>query len=579
MNYIVEMKMGKTKIKEMKVIKAIFLFLVLVTASACNKDFKEELSTKDTEDYSNLGDGSKRVLYIIMDGVKGRTIENLRPENLTAITNRSLFTFEGLADYQTTAINQAAAWTSMMTGFDPSVSQVVDNSFAGFDAEATPTIFARLKAESSDLRTVSLATSQGFTDHLAFDATHSETIADDEALKNAVLQELNNEDPHLLVAQFSGAEKIAEADGQAYTHAVETLDTYIGEILDALRARKTFKGERWMVVIASSKGRGVSGNPVEGNVYEDLSRNTFIAFYNPNFSSVEYQQPNVNALPYAGSAPQFVYNSVSDRGLAQLNSNTQIGNFGSSGDYTLMYKFKDNLPGGANYPIFFAKRTLDNTSLSAGAWSFLFGSVDMQFDWGGTPRLGTNSQIKNGQWHTIAVTISGTGGNRKLIVYADGKFMKEGVIGTKSTDNSFPITIGTFGDGVKVNFLMRDLVILNHALTENEVIQEMRKEFNMQRPYADKVVGFWPMNESSGDKLYDKSGVGNDFDLNDKVRFATFSDISENISPDISEAAFRAVPNSVDIPISILHWMNINVKKEWNLMGKYFKPTINLPKD
>jgi hypothetical protein len=40
-----------------------------------------------------------------------------------------------------------------------------------------------------------------------------------------------------------------------------------------------------------------------------------------------------------------------------------------------------------------------------------------------------------------------------------------------------------------------------------------------------------------------------------------------------------AVPNGVDIPVMIYNWMNISIPKEWGLMGKFYNPIVNLPKE
>ncbi|WP_169304423.1 DUF4983 domain-containing protein [Pedobacter frigoris] len=573
------MKKIMKSVFERKTLSITIILGLILVSSACNKSFDNVLPKSFKNDTLGVGDGSKRVLYIILDGVRGSVVKSLAPANLTQITSRSVYTYDGLADYQRNQITNAASWTTMLTGVDYTKHNVTNENFAGFDNQVTPTIFTRLKSVLAKARTISFASTAVFNDKLAADATVKQNLSNDAAVKSAVVTELTTNDPSFLVAQFNSAELAAGSNytsaNTAYTSAITTLDGYIGEILTALKARKTYAGENWLVVVSSNKGGGVSGGAAGSNIFFDESRNTFVAFYNPKFTSVVYSMPDLNGLPYSGSGPRFLSNSGGS-GIAVQN-NTSIGNFGSTGNFTMMFKIRDDNPGVNNYPMFVGKRNPANTGVGTGGWSFLLGGGSFQLDWNGSPRPGGVISTKDGKWHTMGFTIFNEGTTRRLALFADGVKQATVTIGA-NTDNNFPLRIGTDVNS-STNLLIREIAIFNVTMSDADMVSNMRRQLQPANPYYANLIGYWPGNESSGSTMFDISGKGNNFTYSSATQFANFSDISPNISPEISQAAFSAVPNGVDIPSMIYNWMNISIPEQWNLMGKFYNPTVALPKN
>lgn len=560
-------------------IGAVLAFVLL--NAACNKDFDNVLPKTFKNDTAGIGTGSKKVLYIILDGVRGSVVRAIAPNNLTQLNSRAIYSYEGLADYQLNPITNAAAWTTMTTGVDYTKHNVTSESFAGLNVQATPTIFTRLKQNLGNIRTVSFASTAAFNDNLAADATAKQNLADDAAVKTAVVNELATNDPSLVLAQFHGAETAGAANGYtestpAYTTAINNIDGYVGEILAALKARKGYAGENWLVIIASNKGgASVSGGQPGSNIFNDASRNTFLVFYNPKFNSTRVDQPSLNSLPYVGSSPRFVSNTSSN-GLATL-SNTSIGNFGSSGNFTFMFKFRDDYGSANYYPMFIGKRSPFNTGSTG--WGFLLGANSAQLDYNGSPRPGFGIDIRDGKWHTVAFKIFLDGSQRKISLFVDGAIRSTNNI-SGNADNTQPLRIGAdkATDGnTSTNLLIKDVALFNVAMSDADVIANMRIQLKPSNPFFSNLLGYWPGDETQGNTMADVSGKGNHFTFNNAVQFSPFSDISPNISPEISQAAYLAVPNGVDIPVLIYNWMNIAIPAQWNLMGKAYLPAVNYP--
>jgi hypothetical protein len=575
------MKKGFTLTATLKYFGLALVFGLILIGTGCNKDFENTLPKNFRNDTLGLGAG-KKVLYIVLDGVTGAAIKTLAPTHLAQINAKATYTYDGLADNRYNVITNASAWTTMLTGYDYTQHHVTSEDFAGLNVQTTPTIFTRIKSAVINARTVSIASTSVFNDKLAADATVKQTVADDAAVKTGVVTELSTNSPSMVVAQFHSAETAGAANGYtaatpAYAAAIKSIDGYIGEILTALKARKGYSGENWLVIIASNKGGGPSGGTPGSNIFNDVSRNAYIAFYNPRFLSVQITQPDPSSYPFVGTAPRFVATTSSN--VTAIQNNTSLGNFGTTGDFTFMFKFRDDYGQGNYYPMFLAKRGPFD-SVSSTGWGFLFGANSAQLDWGGSPRPGFGIDIRDGRWHTVAFTIGLLNNVRTLTLYVDGLTRYSGSINGRNIDNTIPLRlggdIGTDGND-QTNLLIRDVALFNVKMSATDVAAIMRTQIKPSTPFFSNLLGFWPGDETSGTDMLDQSGNGNNFTYSSNVAFANFEEISPNVSPDISPAAYTAVPNGIDIPVLIYNWLNIAVSSQWGLTGRVYSPSVSLP--
>lgn len=571
------MRLNKTKLKSLFVM-VIGAFVTL--CYSCNKEFPNVLRENYPDDEANSNFNEKKVLLIILDGVKGRVVESMSPLNITQLRRRAVFDYNGIADAKAGAITNETAWANMFTGVTNDKHQVTGNSLATADLTNYPTLFTRIKSIKSSFRTALIGSSSSLVTAFGSDATFSTTTANDDAkVKDATLAELNTEKAGLVVAQFHGAD-IAGANGgytatnPAYTGAITLLDTYIGELVNAVNNRTWAKDENWLIVITSNKGGADPSDSSPDNAFVDQSRNTFTMFYNPRFLSLSVPKPDVSTLPYVGYAPRFV-STESGTVIAEVVGNTSVGNFGSSGDFTLMYKFRNDHTAASYYPTFMGKRNPFNSVSSVG-WGFLLGANSAQLDYSGSPRPGFGKDIRDGIWHTVAVKFFNTTGTRQISLFIDGLKVRTDNIAAKNADNTTPLRIGAdrAGDGNgRINLLIKDLAIYNVAMSDDDLIKNMRNQLTPTSPYFTNLLGWWPADERNGDLIEDKSGKGNDMKVKEGVlnRFA-FEDLSPNITPQTSEKTFKAVVNNVDVPFQILNWLGIPVVDNWKLDGKVWKP-------
>ncbi len=437
----------------------IICLILVILLSSCNKDFPNTLRTEYPNDTVNVNLKEKKVLYIILDGVRGNALKTLSPPNLTQIVKKSIYTYDALSDFQSNTMTNAGAWTNAMTGVNSDKHKVVSENFAGSQVSTYPSLFTRLKQEKPNWRTTSIAASQIFNTNLAVDATFKANFENDDAkVKDAVIAELGRPDAKVVIGQFHSAEIAGAANGYtdnttAYTSAITQLDTYIGNILTALQQRATIDKEDWMIVIASNKGGAIPvvPGPISFGAFDDPVRNNFIIFYNPRFLPQIAPKPDVNSLPYAGIGAKF--NATN----AAVQSDANFLNLGTNKEATIRFNLRwDGTVGNGNYPVILQKRGL-TTGVTTGmpGWAFLKddgGIISFNVSFAGS---GSNFQAKgptsqiitDGKWHAIAVRIYNNGSTHVASLFVDGiPAQTPNLTMSGDLNTTAPLTFGKFNN-------------------------------------------------------------------------------------------------------------------------------------
>lgn len=559
--------------------RCLWLLGCLTLSAGCNKEFDDLLSKKDSTEPTEFSSGKRKVLYIILDGVKGSVLSGIKPNNLTKMQRNAIYSYNALADYRTGAMTNATGWANMITGVNASKHSISDENFAGAKLDVYPSIFTRLKAEAPSLKTLSVATSAIFNDQLAIDANEKFSAASDQVAKETVINKLQTTDVDFMVAQFHSAETAGASGGysssnSSYIQSINTLDAYISEMVEAIKSRKTYNGENWLVIVAANKG-GADGVPrTDLSAFGDPVRNTYLMFYNPKLDTKLVPKPSLDEVPYVGKAPRFA-SDLSKTGQAVL-SDAAIGNFGTSGNYTLAFKFRSNVTNAANYSYPLGKMSAGQynaprtSSLDGTGWTYMF--------WGNsyylcvtnnfTHNAGVN--VLDGKWHVLGFKVYQDGNTRYVKVFTDNVKSGEISIQGKNLTNAAAMHIGTAKATAAnnvTNFLIQDLAIYNIAMTDEDMQTYMKREVTPSSPFYGNLIGWWPMKEGAGNRLADGQGKNYNFTTTE-VPWVSFNDFSPNIYPEIQPAAYVTVPNSVDIPYQVYNWFGIPVTAAWNLDGR-----------
>lgn len=570
--------------KGAKSLMALMSLALIFLMGSCNKDFPNRLSQDHKNDTAGVSLKNRKVLYLIIDGARGRAIRAVNAPNLTQIIKRSIYSYDGLTDFNKNSMTNADGWSTMLTGVSSAKHGVSTEDFSGNHFAQYPTLFTRMKANNPALRSASFSASAAFATNLATDATESKSFNnDDVAVKAALLAELNREDATFAVAEFGSVETAGKQFGYSentpgYATALLTMDGYVGEILDALTKRKNYATENWLVVVASNKGGVLPSDPLstDKTAYADGSRNNFIAFYNPRFVTSQVAKPASDQIPFTSIAPKF-YGGDGENVKALIPNDNGLYNFGTN-DFTIQCKFKGS---GVDrtWPVFLSKSTGINNGSTPGWVIYISNKVWSMNVSGnsGWTNFSSNGVVNDGLWHTITVVFYTDGLKKMVRCLTDGVVTNAGVDitnrGTLST--SVPLAMGRkAGDAANPDVLLSELQIFNVALSNATIAANVKKvSLDPAHPNINNLVGYWPCNEGRGNQMINQApkGKGIDFTLTGTYQWQAFSDFSPFLDPPISDSFYLLVPNSVDIPFMIYQWMGINIPMGWGLQGIVWK--------
>src|SRR5262245_47107526 len=222
-----------------------------------------------------------KVLYIGIDGTRFDAIEKADTPHLDELVKDGIYSDHCLIlgdRYQKNDTISGPGWSSILCGVWADKHGVHDNSFKGAKYEQFPHLFARLKEVRPDAKTVSLVTWEPIHKLIVSKADVSLNYErkehgvadydryDSQAAAEAVKQ-LTDGNPDLLFLYIGQVDVAGHAHGfhpsvNEYVAAIERADKLVGSVVAAVKARKTYPSEDWLIIVTSDhggKGTGHSG--------------------------------------------------------------------------------------------------------------------------------------------------------------------------------------------------------------------------------------------------------------------------------------------------------------------------------
>jgi predicted AlkP superfamily pyrophosphatase or phosphodiesterase len=199
---------------------------------------------------------AKKVLIIGIDGVRADALKAAKAPNLRALAEGGAVSYEA----QTGAITiSGPSWSSMLTGVWMEKHGVRDNSFKGANYDEYPHFFRYVKQVNDKLRTASIAHWSPINYWILSAADYARTEGSDEAVAAEAARYLSAENPDVLFLHFDEVDGAGHGNGYhpsvaPYMAAIEKVDTRVGTVLTALRARKTFAQEEWLILVSTDHG-------------------------------------------------------------------------------------------------------------------------------------------------------------------------------------------------------------------------------------------------------------------------------------------------------------------------------------
>ena len=255
----------------------------------------------------------KYVLWINIEGAGGGDlVKNAFPDNgvVKGLLPHSRYAWSGLESehvddsYVPTAENVIAG-ASILTGNIPMRHGISDDTYLSeqvFDPtydesmKEYPGFFQYIVDYDKSMKTLAVTPWKTQNERLLDKAGTTITTTSDEETLSTVLQKINDEDNRVIYLSFRNVLDAAVSGGgwnsanTQYVNAIQQMDSYIGQLLETVRARPDYYYEDWLVIITSNHG-GTSDGRYGGTSVEE--RNMFGIFYYEHFSSSKEMNPGL----------------------------------------------------------------------------------------------------------------------------------------------------------------------------------------------------------------------------------------------------------------------------------------------
>lgn len=575
--------MGTEKNRSKKYSAWVFALFALALAAlaACNKDMVNKHQFVQTGD-TTLSARTPKILYIVLDGARGSSIETTLAPNLRLIKRSANYTYQSVADESGL---DATTWADMLTGVTKLKHKVTNANFTGNNLAQYPMFFKYIK-DNTNLRTAAFCASQRLSQNLISNADAAQTFNDDDnAVKTAAVTELKREDAAVVLAEFNAINRAGAQFGYdntvpQYQQAILTADTYIGEMMDALKARPTYSSENWLVIIASNQGGIYPVNPADndGTLFSEPLLNNFVLFYNPSFANMVYEKPKTTDLAYEGR--QMLLEGTTNRATMSA-TNASIFNFGNNinNEYTVEFKLKVNTFGTGSADILCKNNNpyAGNDGYS-GWWIIQNGPGRWRFGGNGSPlTIVSNTLVPALQtqvWYTLGFKIYKENGKRWVKLYQDGVPASDAVdVSSKNFTNAAPLTAGYLGaTGTTAKQYISDIRLFKTALPDN-IIQQYACAIRVPatHPYYSSLIGAWSCIDGQGTQFVDKISRTRNFNLPSTVTWQDFQDYDDKLCVVFDPDKYNDMPLGKDIPKYILTWLGIRLSSG-QLDGKSWAP-------
>ncbi len=201
-------------------------------------------------------DISKKVLIIGIDGCRPDALQAARTPALDSLVR------DGAVSYTTQTGDitvSGPGWSSLLTGVWRDKHGVDDNEFRQPHYDQYPALFTRLEKARPEAVTTSIVHWSPINEHIVRLADYQQQVGSDLDVALVARSRLTVDNPDLLFLHFDEVDDAGHSHGfdpenPKYIEAIEATDRHVQFVLDALRSRKTYAEEDWLVLVSTDHG-------------------------------------------------------------------------------------------------------------------------------------------------------------------------------------------------------------------------------------------------------------------------------------------------------------------------------------
>ncbi|SDZ96519.1 Concanavalin A-like lectin/glucanases superfamily protein [Arachidicoccus rhizosphaerae] len=508
----------------------------------------------------------RKVLIITIDGLSGEQLENANMTNLQKLIETGKYSYAQLKNVNS---SDAAGWVTLLTGTGYGKHQIYDSSFLyvpsgdvsdGEDESIpfVPNVISYIQQTKPGYKTALVSPWQNLVKY-AVEADYPYAVTNDAAVKDSAVSLLKVNTMGVMFVDFNGAELAGNAGkyditDAGFKSAVDKIDGYVGDIVEALKARENYDAEDWLIMVTSPRG----GSP-------EQSSQGFVIASNPKLKKEELKKVGFNTVDFTGSGNQAA--------IAYVPDDKGLYNFGADKDFT--FQVQVSVPGNNSYPGFLGK-TDGGTDNNFTGWFLMQEGDHYNVEFSGKANGGSGknqisvpTSITGGNWHTITVSVKTENGVRTAYCYTDGVFVtSKDITGVKNINVDAPLKVGYCWGGAYPSFHAADFEIFNVALDAQTIAANISLKNIKDHPYYDNLIGFWPIDEGGGGLVTNQAPGGYDMMLmGNFVWEAMGSDVPVSMVPDASIGT-SVVPVTEDIVANMFYWLKVEPESSWGLQGQ-----------
>ena len=259
----------------------------------------------------SYGQLQKKVLIIGIDGVRSDALIQAQTPNLDALRDNGIYSPNALNDDITIS---GPGWSAILCGVWSEKHLVTGNDFTINDYENYPALFRHAEEFDSNINTLSICHWDPINDYIVQnDVDFKLNVTTDAAVSSQAASYISSNDPDLIFLHFDDVDHAGHSHGFSpnvpqYISAIETTDTHIIPIINAIEQRPNYNNEDWLILITSDHG-GI-GNSHGGTTIEEREV-PFIASGNNVPTQLILKDSSLvsnNAFSCLGDEPELTFN-------------------------------------------------------------------------------------------------------------------------------------------------------------------------------------------------------------------------------------------------------------------------------
>ncbi|MGO4146635.1 alkaline phosphatase family protein [Paenarthrobacter sp. YAF11_1] len=215
--------------------------------------------------YAGLPDGTKRkkTLVIGVDGAAIAKFGTAGVPTIQSVIDSGMTAKSNLFANPMAPTVSGAGWSSIATGVWPDKHNVVDNNFTAPNYSQYPDYLSRLEAAQPNASTLVAGTWAPIPEKVFGENVDLRIAGGTDAGTTAkAVDYLSNGNPDstfIHLDEVDGAGHSYGTEREEYLAALRTVDRQVGEILNAVKNRPSYKSEDWLVVLTSDHGHTPTG--------------------------------------------------------------------------------------------------------------------------------------------------------------------------------------------------------------------------------------------------------------------------------------------------------------------------------